>query len=311
MRRHLGLAVLFAISTATGFAQKPLVVGICPFIDDTTTPAGERSGRMLPVMFLDKAKSASFLPIIVNPGPGVSPADTDWAAEVGRMAGADAVLVGRVRTLATGKGKKASEQTLQGHVLLDSHAADLVLAATLVGTADGRELAKLETSELVKGSFMVEAAKYTGIGAAFHHGEPFWFANTHLGQAIGRSAEKLVSGVGQNLGGLQPGGAYAVTAAGPSCQVGIQVLYKAKNKASKMYLVAVNGKEESLGVNDGRLQVQEPSGPILLHISVKDAPYRQPLQDEYYANSMLDCSRENNTLLFEIGSAGEGVIRWQ
>ena len=77
-----------------------------------------------------------------------------------------------------------------------------------------------------------------------------------------------------------------------------------------MYLIAVNAKEESLGVSDGKVRVEEPSGPILLHVTVQDPPYRQPVQDTYYANSMLDCSRDASTLLFEIGSAGEAVIRW-
>jgi hypothetical protein len=298
----IAAGLLLALTT-TGFSQKP-VVGICPFWDDTGTPAGERSGTMLPVMFLEKAKAAGINAVILNPGPAWSPDDLDWPAELARTAGADVVLVGRVTALATKEGKKATERTLRGHILLDSHAANLVLDATLVEGASGRSLATMHTSELVKGMWLEEMLLP-------HAAEPFWFANSHFGQAINRSAEQLIHDLGPHLSEVKPSGNYRVTPAGPSCRVKVRVLYKAMNRASKMYLIAVNGKEESLGINDGVVEVEEPSGPILLHVEVKDHPYRQLVQNDYYANSMLDCSRPDNSLAFEIGSAGEGMIRWQ
>ncbi|HEV2991214.1 MAG TPA: hypothetical protein VG759_22435 [Candidatus Angelobacter sp.] len=310
MKRATVFALLFLIFATAGFAQKPVVVGICPFFDNTGTPAGEKSATMLPVMFLEKAKSAGFVPIILNLGPEWSPSDTEWPAEVARMAGADAVLFGQVKALATSKGKKPSDEMLRGHVLLASHAADLVLSATLLDATSGHELSALETVEHVKGDWFTEAAAHFTPLGMFHH-ESFWFADTHFGQAITRSAEKLISDVGHNLSQVAPKGSYNVVPGGASCRVKIRVLYKSKNRASKMYLIAVNSKEESMGINDGMVEVSEPSGPILLHVTVKDAPYRQPFQNDYYANSMLDCSREANTLSLEIGSAGEALIRWR
>jgi len=306
MKRNLALAVSLVISTTAGLAQKPLVVGICPFSDDTATPAGERSGTMLPVIFLDRAKSAGFLPVIVNPGPDVSPGDTQSPAEVARTVGADAVLIGQVRAEATSKGKPGAD--LRGYSLLSSHAANLVFAATLVATADGRELGTVQATEPVKGSWLLEAAGYNAFGGPTTHYGPF--TNTHLGQAIGHSADQFIAYIGQQLSQLQPSGAYTAVPAGGTCRVSIQVRYP-KQKASKAYSIAVNGKDESLGVSDGKVELEEPSGPILLNISVQDAPYLQPVQNTYYANSMLDCSRDANTLLFEIGSAGEAVIRWK
>jgi hypothetical protein len=311
IKRSMALAVLVVIATAAGLAQKPVVVGIAPFFDDTGTAAGEKSATMLPVMFLEKAKSAGLLPVIVNLGPEWTPGDIEWPAEMARASGADVVLVGRVRAVTTSHGKKPNEETLRGHVLLASHAANLVLEATLVEAASGRELGSLHAMEEIKGAWLTEAAaRYTGFGALFHH-ESFWFADTHFGQAISRSAEKLIGGIGQYLSQVTPSGTYKIAPGGGSCRVKIRVLYKSKNRASKMYLVAVNGKEESLGISDGVVEVPEPAGPILLHVTVKDAPYRQPFQSDYYANSMLDCSRTENTLSFEIGGAGEGVIHWR
>jgi hypothetical protein len=314
MKRTMVFAALLLALTTTGLAQTPVVVGVCPFFDDTGTDAGERSGILLPVMFLDKSKSAAFLPVIVNPGPSLLPADTQWATEVGRMAGTDAVLVGQVRALATKEGNKPTEEKLRGHILLASHAARLVMEATLVEVASGRELGTWQTEELVKGSWLSEAAaRFTGVGAAFH-GEAFWFADTHFGKAIGRGADQLVADVGSALSQVKPSGAYnipSVSGAGQSCRVTVRVLYTQKERASKTYLIAVNGKEESMGIDDGILSLEVPSGPILLHITVKDPPYRQLVQTTYYANSMVDCASKQSTLAFEIGSSGEGLIRWR
>jgi len=261
MRKTIVLMMVLAFATI-GFAQKPIVVAVAPFFDDTGTPAGERSAMLLPVMIMERAKSAGFVTVIINLGPEWTPADRDWPAELARKAGADVVLVGQVRALSTESGKKPSDLTLRGHVLLAAHAANLVVEAGLLDVSSGRELTSIQTKESVKGSWLEEAAAhYTPLGV-FHH-ESFWFANTHFGQAISRSAEKLVENVAHNLSGVQPGGAYNIV----------------------------------------------PAGPILMHVTVKDAPYRQMVQNDYYATSMLDCSRPDRSLAFEIGSAGEGVLR--
>jgi hypothetical protein len=309
------LAVFFLLLTTAAFAQKAVVVGICPFSDDTGTPAGERIATMLPVMFLEKAKSAGFLPVIVNIGPEWIFGENDWPAEVARMGGADVVLVGRVRALAVSNVKKTTDQILnatdpvvRGRVLLTMHTADIVLEATLVDVATGRELATLRAIAEVKGSWLSEATSHVA-GGIFHH-DTFWFADTPLGQAIGRGAEKLTSDVGQRVSQLATKGIYVAVPTGRSCRIKVRVVYQAKKRASKMFLLAINGKEESLGIADGVVEQDEPSGPIRLHISVKDPPYRQFVQEDYYANSMLDCSRAENVLFFEIGASGEGVIRW-
>lgn len=310
MRRFvLSAAVLALVSTA--FAQKRVIVGICPFYDDTGTEAGERAGSMLPVLFLEKSQKTAFVPVIVNPGPDVAPDDGRWPAEVARSMGLDAVVIGRVRALATAKGGKPNENVLRGHVLLSSHAARLILTASLVDASNGRELTAVSAEETVKGPWIEEAAtRFTIIGSAFHQ-ESFWFSDTHFGQAITRAAEKIMSDLSPPLSNVTPHSDLAAVATGQNCHVTIRVLYKAKNRSSKMYLAAVNGKEESFGIDDGLLNLDLPSGPLLLHITVKDPPFRQPVQSSYYANSDLDCSRPQHTLAFEIGESGEGVVNWR
>ena len=305
----LPAAVLALLSTVS--AQKRVMVGICPFYDDTGTEPGERAGSMLPVLFLEKSQKTPFAPVIVNPGPDVTPGDARWPSEVARSMGLDAVVVGRVQALATAKGGKPNENILRGHVLLSSHAARLILTASLIDVSNGHELAALSAEEIVKGSWIEEsAARFTVIGSALHH-DSFWFSDTHFGQAISRAAEKIISDISQPLSTVAPRTDYSPAPTGRTCQVTIRVLYKAKNRSSKMYLAAVNNKEESFGIDDGLLRLDLPSGPLLLHVVVKDAPFRQPVQSSYYANSDLDCSRPEHTLAFEIGDSGEGVIHWQ
>ena len=254
-------ATLF-VSAASASTERAAVVGICPFYDDTGTVAGEKAATMLPVMFLEKAKSAGFVPVIVNPGPENSPADIRWPVEVARNSGADVVLVGEVSALATRSGRKPSNAALRGHVLLSSHAVNLVLSAHLVDASSGRELTSLRAEEAVKGSWLSEAAaRFTIIGSAFHR-ESFWFADLHFGQAITRATEALISGIAKPLSQVTPQGDYPAVGAGGACRVMVRVIYKAKERSSKMYLLAVNGKEESLGIKDGVLELTALSGPF-------------------------------------------------
>jgi hypothetical protein len=310
MRWFVFFAAVLAVASTT-FAENRVIVGICPFYDDTGTVAGERAGSMLPVLFLEKGQKAPFVPVIVNPGPDVVPGDGRWPAEVARSMGLDAVVIGRVQALAMEKGGKPNENALRGHVLLSSHAARLILTASLLEASNGHELATLSAEEMVKGPWLEEAAaRFTVLGTAIHH-EAFWFSDSQFGKAITRSAERIMSDLSPPLSNLVSHGDHATAPTGQTCHVTIRVIYKDKNRSSKMYLAAVNGKEESFGIDDGLLNLNLPSGPLLLHITVKDPPFRQPVQASYYANSDLDCSRPQQSLAFEIGDSGEGVIHWQ
>src|SRR5215475_12384900 len=114
MRRLLLIAGVLSGVAATGLAQKAVVVGISPFDDDTGTEAGEKAATMLPVMFLEKAKASGFVPVIVNPGLQSGPPDLRWSAEIARAAGADAVIIGSIRVLATSKGQRPNDAVLRG-----------------------------------------------------------------------------------------------------------------------------------------------------------------------------------------------------
>src|SRR5262249_46254096 len=162
----------------------------------------------LPVMFLEKAKSAGFMPIIVNAGPENSESDLKWPVEVAKMVGADAVLIGQVRALATTGGRKANNANLRGHVLLSSHAVRLVLSAKLLDAGTGRELTAVEAEETVKGAWFSEAAARFSVIGSMLRGESFWFADTHFGQAITRAAEKLISGIAKPVSQASAQGAY-------------------------------------------------------------------------------------------------------
>ncbi|MGH9601716.1 MAG: hypothetical protein ACRD24_04935, partial [Terriglobales bacterium] len=96
-----------------------------------------------------------------------------------------------------------------------------------------------------------------------------------------------------------------------SCSIQFRVLYVHKKAASKAYQVTLNEREESLGIQDGVAQTSLPNGPVLVQVTVADAPYRLPVQRVYQANTFLDCSRPERTLALEIGGGGEAFLRWK
>ncbi len=298
--------LLLALTTAAA-AQAPLVVGVCPFEDETGTQMGEHIGRLLPVMFLNKVKAGSFAIVIVNPGPTADPTDLEWPAEVARMMGADVVLLGRVRALAESAAKTPSAGKLTGRAVLGVGSARLALEATLVEAASARNIKTLATLESVRGAWFSDVATlFSGISF-----DPPKFAGTPMGRAVGRGVEKLLEEIDGAVRGIAPTGKRRVATGVEKCAVSIKVWYQDKNRASKTYSIAVNRKEESLGLRDGVLTLELPSGPALVHITVHDAPFKQLVQPTYYANPLVDCSQPARSLTLEIGRSGEGILRWK
>jgi len=89
------------------------------------------------------------------------------------------------------------------------------------------------------------------------------------------------------------------------------VAYKTKNAISKSYGVVVNGREESLTMKEGVVPLSGvKDGPVVVHVSVNDAPYKLPVQRLYQANDVVSCASQPKALVLEIGPAGEGLLKW-
>jgi len=300
MTQRCLLALLFL--TALCAAQPVVTLGVCPFEDQTGAPAGERVAKLLPLMFLDKAPAA-YRVVLLNPGPMPDVDDTAWPAELGRMNGVDAVIIGRVRAVGQGKGPGMQSQT-NGRVL-NLATAHLLMEATLID-ASGKKLRAVSTDESVKGIWFGDVAGYF-TGVTF---DPPKFASSQLGKAIYHSIESIQGQIAGDLKALTPK-TNLESLAGGSCEVTIRVQFTEKQRASKAFDIAVNRKEESLSMKDGALTTKLPSGPALIRIVLHDPPFRQVVQDVYYLNPIVDCSKEAKTLVLEVGNSGEGVPRWK
>jgi hypothetical protein len=294
--------ILFLLTTALCGAQPVITLGVCPFEDQTGTPAGEQVAKLMPLMFLYKG-STTYRVVLLNPGPMPDYDDTAWPAEVGRMNGVDAVIIGHVRAVAQGKSAGMQSKTNGSVVSLDT--AKLVMEATLVD-ASGKKLRTITTDEAVKGFWFKDAAGYfTGI-----HFDPPKFGESQLGKAVNHSIESIQGQIAGDLKTITAKTSLAKPAAG-TCAVTFRVLFTEKQKASKAYEIAVNRKEESLGIRDGALTKELPSGEAQVRIVLRDPPFRQAVQEVYYINPLVDCSKVSNTLVLEVGASGEGVPLWK
>ena len=93
------------------------------------------------------------------------------------------------------------------------------------------------------------------------------------------------------------------------CKIDFRVPYTSRKATSKLYSMIIDGREESAGVLDGVVPVTVRSGKVMVEVSVRDAPFRLPVQPVYVANTMNDCS--SRALALEIGSAGEALLVWK
>jgi hypothetical protein len=87
------------------------------------------------------------------------------------------------------------------------------------------------------------------------------------------------------------------------------VRYIRQKATSKAYAIIVNGREESVGVRDtGVVSLTLESGLNMFEVTLKDGPYRMPVQKEYAINRWIDCSPDERHLTMEVGPVGEALI---
>src|SRR5262249_908875 len=130
----------------------------------------------------------------------------------------------------------------------------------------------------------------------------------HAGRRLADTVAKTVAPVAADL--VESGSAQPRAVASGTCDVTVRVRYVPNGSSSQNYILVLDKREESLGIKDGIAKVRLDAGPVVMHVSVKDGPYRVPVQDSYSANTYLDCSSSEHTLVLEIGAVGEGLLRW-
>jgi hypothetical protein len=264
-------------------------LGIFPTQDTSGESQGITLARALPNMIFERLKASQVQPVFLAPGRAYSPLEEEAYLEYARAAEVNAVLVTRL----------VSRARRTGLLEVESYVVNLT----------GARSPALVVSEPIDKRDLLKALTYDG---ARFFGQNREFEKQPLGKAAKKLATVIAGSAASQAAHLgEPGSAEVPAASAGTCDIKVRVRYMPKGASSKTYVLIVNGREESLGIVDGVVNVKLSSGPVVLHASVRDAPYKLPVQDSYSANTYLDCGRPERTLALEIGPVGEALLRWQ
>ncbi len=285
----LGVLALGLAPGARAQRETRVALGILPTHDASGESQGGTLTRALPEMIFSKLTGTRVEPVFLNPGGTYSPLDEEWYSEYSRLMKVDAVLV----TSLVGRARRTG---------------NLEVESFLLNLRTGQKSPKLTATGSINKKDLQRARAFEGAG---FFGPNRSFEKLGLGKATRRLAAALATIALDQIGSLVESGTAPVTGSGSgSCDVKMRVRYTEKGSASKSYILILNGREESLGIIDGVVSTRLASGPVVAHVSVKDPPYKVPVQDSYSANTFLDCGRPERTLVLEIGPIGQAFLKW-
>jgi len=290
------LLVLFFLLTIRGWGQTPapkVLLGILPVFDASGERHGEILGPHITAMLFAELQSSAVQPTLLNPGGLYSPIYKENVQEYAREAGVDVVVI---TSLLSTEKPRSGDWTLRA----ESQLMDVRTGKT----TDPR----LSTHRMDRRYLIMSPTQRLGFW-----GTPVGFDRQPLGNAARALAEQLRTHVLAEAPVVASAHS-AAPAAAPgtgSCEIRFQVVYRETKQVSKAYGLIVNGKEESLGMQDGVTRLPAPAGTIVVRVQLSDAPYRVPAQRVYQANSTVDCAQPERTLMLEIGGGGEALLRWQ
>jgi len=306
-----------AAQGAPGVPSGPKVLlGILPVLDISGEPYGEFFAQNLTYMIFNQLRRSDRIePRMLNPGGLYSTYSEDWIQDYGQQAGVDAVLIS---VFPRSKQPKGGDLTLQLETQLMELKGDQ-RSPTMTNNTSSKvtNYASITKSEL---EVSIGAMSSTSAGGflATLLGVGSWVpaVKKFEKQPLGKAARRLAEGAGNHALAEAPslvpeGSALPHPLSKESCSIQFRVLYTHKKAASKAYDLAINDREESLGLQDGMATVLLSTGPVVARVVVRDAPYKTPIQRSYYADTYLDCGRPERTLALEVGAAGEALLRWQ
>jgi hypothetical protein len=304
MRKAIFITLVSVLLGATAFAQaapaRKMLLGILPTFDAGGEAHGEIYTQNLTSMLFEEFRTDTIEPVLLNPGGMYNPLSTELILEYGRDAGVDGVLITSLQR---------TEKPKHGDWVLK-------VTAQLMEMKDGKTSEEFLSTQYLKSKDVVVEHGHVGwmtmAGWATAGSRPF--EKQPLGKSARRVAQdfktqaaprslSLISGRSAPPVGARPAAATA------PCNVNFHVAYIKQKAVSKAYDVAINGREESLNIKEGYVAVSLPTGPVFVHTSVKDAPYKMPVQHLYQMNTYLDCGAPQHDLVLEIGPAGDAVLR--
>jgi len=278
-----------------GAQEKPVVVGIMPVHDTTGFAWGEEVAQQMTVMlFAELQDIAGLQPVLLNPGYHYSPLADEWSLEYGRAAGTDLVLI---TTLLEPDHPKDRDAALR-------------LAYRLLRLATGQSVSQQTARVAMSRGDFKNGLDYGYAGGWFSAGGSRRFDK----QPFGRAARSLVQSAASYVrahAAVPAGSPAARRDSGIGCEISFVIVFVGRNSRSKAYSIIINDREETISMSDGVVRTRVPSGPVLLRATVRDAPYKMPVQPVYQANTVLDCSGSARALALEIESGGQAFLRWK
>lgn len=284
--------------------EQPVVIGILPVYDATGFGWGEEvSQQMTHMLFWELRALPGVRPLLLNPGYYYNPLSDDWTLEYARASAVDLALI---TTLAEPDHPKNRDATLRLSYRL------LRVASAQSTPEQGSRVAMSRrdfNAGIDYGRTWISYRGGSNLSTAYEGSRVF------DKQPFGRAARALVQSVAPYVryhAGPLPAAAKPAAGGKPSsCEISFLVVYAGRGARSKAYNVIINDREESLSMSDGVVRARLASGPVLVRVAIRDAPYKMPVQPLYQANTELDCAATSGKLALEIEQGGQSFLRWQ
>jgi hypothetical protein len=312
MRRTILLLFLclaaFSFFSCAQENSKKIWVGILPVADASGEPQAEIFGQYLTGRIFHELQSTSIEPVLLNPGGLYNPLSSGWTIEFSHRIGVDLVVISSI--LPTDKPKKGNWTLKVQTELMEISTGKTSVTVLHTFDIDRRVVLSdyWKTGRTDSPRDYLHGGSDTGTHMVLFGDKPF--EKQPLGAAAKDTAESIRKFVVATAPELTANrSAPAMVVKGGPCEVMFGVRYsKRKSTAYDLY---VNGRNESIGMVDGISKLSLNSGPILVHVTVHDVPYRLPVQHLYQANSYVNCSAQNHTLALVIGPTGEATLEWE
>jgi len=300
----VGFVLLFSSMLAASPGK--VVVGVLPTYDQGGSNYGPEFCQHLTTMIYEELQSSTVQPLLLNPGGLYTAMADEYTLDYAKKSGVDVALITVLLT---------TEMPPKGDFTIKVK-SDLIDLKTGASMASWQSTAPINRHDVAHEAFERLGDNNGRVGQArdsiaLFHSSSKPFEKQPLGGAARKIAQDTSSQTAHGAASVTPAQpAQALTSGGP-CSINFKVGYVTKHASSKSYDLIVNGKDETLDVKDGEVPLSLPSGPILIQLSVNDAPYKVPKQDLYQLNTQLDCSQKPHELHYEIGQVGEGFVKWQ
>lgn len=301
MFRNFCLGVLAAGIALSAAAQTPkTLLGILPVYDSTAENFSEAFPvNMTFLMYAHLKPTPGVEPVLLSPGGLYDPDSIDFIRQYGKKAHVDAILITKVlHSIPSGSR----------HRRLNFEARFLDVATGKLSDRAVNDTVEVSTSDLMATfTSAYVSSTYRGFFAP-----PSEFSKQPLGKAAVKIDEWL-EGILQPT--LKTIGTVGTGPVAPpqekSCEINFSVAYTTKHAIAKSYTVIANEKDESSEIHDGHAAFTMHHGPLAFRVQLNDPPYALPTEKQYQISTQLNCASPYHTVVMEIGSSGEALLKWQ